>query len=60
MDEKYKPVELPHSPREALSMADERIEWAVKARDNDKHGIAREFELTALLLRFYANNRSTR
>jgi len=36
-------------------MAAEREDWAKAARERDQPGLAREFELTALLLRFYAD-----
>jgi hypothetical protein len=39
-------------------MATEREAWASAARERDQPGSAREFELTALLLRFYANTAS--
>jgi len=49
---KYQPVELP-KPEEAIAMAKEREEWAQQARERDQYGSAREWELTALLLRHY-------
>jgi hypothetical protein len=36
-------------------MAEEREAWAKAARERDQPGSAREFELIALLLRFYAS-----
>lgn len=50
---KYDPATLP-TKQDALAMAGEREGWAVAARERDQPGSAREFELTALLLRFYA------
>jgi hypothetical protein len=35
-------------------MADEREQWAKAAREREQPDSAKEFELTALLLRFYA------
>lgn len=37
----------------AWIMAEERIKWAEQARGLDRTGSAQEFELTALLLRYY-------
>lgn len=54
MNTKYEPAALPASIAEALSMAEQRETWAKDARDRDLTGTAREYELTALLLRFYA------
>ncbi len=51
---KYEPAMLPN-PGVAIVMAVEREEWAKAARERDQLGSAREFELTALLLRFYAD-----
>ena len=51
---KYQPAVLP-TKRDALIMAMEREEWARAARGRDQPGTAIEFELTALLLRFYAS-----
>lgn len=51
---KYEPTTLPSKP-DALIMADEREQWAKAARERDQPGSAKEFELTALLLRFYAH-----
>jgi hypothetical protein len=50
--EKYTPVRLP-TTEEAIRLAIEREAWADTARAQDKPGSAREFELMALLLRFY-------
>jgi hypothetical protein len=47
---KYIPVTLP-TVQEAEQMATEREEWARQAREKDLIGTAREYELTALLLR---------
>jgi hypothetical protein len=51
---KYTPAELPKDAREAIALAAEREEWASAARVRDQPGSAREFELTAKLLRAYA------
>lgn len=53
MSDKYKKAELP-SLADATRMAEEREGWAVEARARDQYGSAREFELTALLLRAFA------
>jgi hypothetical protein len=53
MTSKYELTILP-TKQNALTMAAEREEWARAARERDQPGSAREFELTALLLRFYA------
>lgn len=53
MISKYEIAQLP-SREQALEWAAERETWAKQARENDKHGSAWEFELTALLLRAYA------
>jgi hypothetical protein len=50
---KYAPAVLP-GRLEALVMAAEREDWARDARHRDRPGSAREFELTALLLRYYS------
>ena len=52
MSDKYQPAQLP-TPEDALVMAAERETWAKEARERDHPGTAKEFELTALLLRFY-------
>lgn len=52
---KYEPAVLP-TKEDALTMAEEREAWARAARERDQPGSAREFELTALLLRFYAEH----
>ena len=51
---KYQPAELPKTVREAEELAAEREQWAKEARDMDLPGSAREFELTAKLLRHFA------
>lgn len=51
---KYQPATLPASKDEAIAMAEEREMWAANARKGDQYGSAREFELMAQLLRFYA------
>jgi hypothetical protein len=53
--EKYKPARLPATREEALAWATERALWAKTARESDMNGSARELELTALLLRFFAD-----
>jgi hypothetical protein len=53
---KYEPATLP-TRKDAVATT-EREEWAKAARERDQPGSAREFELTALLLRFYANTAS--
>ena len=42
------------TPVEHLHPAAAIIEWTKAARERDQPGSAKEFELTALLLRFYA------
>ena len=54
MTSKYEPATLPKTKAEALILAAEREEWARVAREQDRAGSAREIELAALLLRFYA------
>jgi hypothetical protein len=54
MVSKYEPASLP-TRKDAVTMAAEREDWARAARERDQPGSAREFELTAMLLRFYAN-----
>lgn len=53
--EKYAVTTLP-TKEDAAKMAVEYDQWAATARDNDKPGSARQFELMALLLRFYADH----
>ena len=53
-NEKYDPAKLPETKAEAINLALVRKQWAEKARENDRPGSAKEFELTALLLEFYA------
>lgn len=53
--DKYKKAELP-TKTGALFMADEYEVWAKYAIENDCHGSARQFELMALLLRFYGQS----
>lgn len=48
---KYTPARLPLNRDEAKSWASEREAWAKEAREKDKHGSAKEYELVALLLR---------
>ncbi len=50
---KYEKAREPKSNKEAIRMAEEREEWAKAARENDRHGTAKELELTALLLRYW-------
>jgi hypothetical protein len=52
---KYAKATMP-TPSEALAMAATREEWARDARERDLTGTAHEYELTALLLRFYAGS----
>lgn len=52
--EKYIKARLPASPDEAIALAVEREEWAAAARKRDQPGSAREWELTAALLRHFA------
>jgi hypothetical protein len=54
-DTKYDKTVLP-TPENALLLAADREMWAREARNLDKHGTARELELTALLLRHYVAN----
>lgn len=51
---KFEKAELPFNDTVAIHMAIEREEWAAEARKRDQYGSAREFELTALLLREWA------
>lgn len=51
---KYEKPELPINDTVAVHMAQDREEWAKEARSRDQYGSAREFELTALLLREWA------
>ena len=52
---RYEPVTLPTISEAAIQMAEEREAWAQEAMNRDRPGTAREFELTAMLLRFLAN-----
>lgn len=56
MTDKYQPATFPPTKEEALRLAEEREAWAKAARAIDRPGSAKEFELSALLLRFYANS----
>lgn len=56
MSEKYESAKLPETPEEAEGMALLREQFAEEARRMDKHGTAKEFDLTALLLREYAKD----
>lgn len=51
---KYEKAQLPSDAQTALEMAAMRDEWAKEALARDQYGSAREFELSALLLRQYA------
>ena len=51
---KFIPIELPLIREVAMAMAVEREEWAVQARERDLYGSAREYDLTAQLLRCLA------
>ena len=53
--DKYKHAVLPVDKQTALKLAEERELWAAEALERLQYGSAREFELTALLLRFYAD-----
>ena len=53
---KYDETKLPSTPDAALAMAADREEWARDARSRDLYGTAAEYELSALLLRFYAQH----
>jgi hypothetical protein len=55
MISKYETTMLP-TKQDALIMAAEREEWAQQARERDQPGSAREWELAALLLRYYAGS----
>ena len=52
--EKFNRQPLPTTRDEAIAMATARDEWAIHARKSDMNGSAREMELCADLLRFYA------
>ena len=52
--DKYERATLPTTADEATAMADARDSWAEHARKSDLNGSAREMELCADLLRFYA------
>lgn len=54
--EKYRPISMPETRHDALTMAQERDDWAKEARERDQPGSAREFELTATLLKLYARS----
>jgi hypothetical protein len=51
---KYEPAKLPAGKKTAIELAKQYETFAVTARGYDRHGTAKEFELTALLLRAYA------
>jgi len=53
-DPKFEKAELPFNDTTAIHMAMDREVWAAEARARDQYGSAREFELTALLLRDWA------
>lgn len=53
---KYRKGNLPGTPEEALEMAADRDLWAKEARDRDQYGTAIEWEITASLLRFFAEH----
>jgi len=48
-----KKIELP-SIEQAIAMAEDREKWAEEAMDKDMPGTAKELQLTAALLRYYA------
>lgn len=54
MSNKYEPAKLPETPEMAEEEAATREQFAKDARNMDRHGTAKEFELTARLLRAYA------
>lgn len=54
---KYQKATLP-AAGEAIPMATEREQWAAEAIERLQYGSAREFELTALLLRFYEEHKT--
>jgi hypothetical protein len=54
IDPKFQKATLPLNDTVAIHMAQDREEWAKEARGRDQYGSAREFELTALLLRDWA------
>ena len=54
IDPKFEKAVLPLSGTVAIHMAVVREEWAKEARSRDQYGSAREFELTASLLRDWA------
>lgn len=53
--DKYQKAELPNKDN-ALLLANSYDTWAKEAIENDKYGTARQFELMALLLRFYGQS----
>lgn len=55
MSDKYTKTTLP-TPAQALEMALIREHWAEQAIKQDRLGSAREFELTALLLRYFRDH----
>ena len=55
INSKYIKATLP-TPDQALEMALIREHWAELAIKKDRLGSAREFELTALLLRYFRNH----
>ena len=55
MINKYATATLP-TPDEALQMALDREQWAKQAIEQDRRGTAWEFELTALLLRYFRDH----
>jgi hypothetical protein len=52
---KHEPIKLPTKDN-ALLLAASREAWAKQALELDRYGMAQELELTALLLRFYAEH----
>lgn len=57
MSDKYTKTKLP-TPTQALEMALIREHWAKLAIEHDQLGSAREFELTALLLRYFRDHQN--
>ena len=48
---------LPQNAEEANAWAVQREQWAAEARDRDMLGSALEFELTAMLLRWFSGSK---
>jgi hypothetical protein len=52
---KFETAKLPKDISEAIEWAEQREENARACREKDMNGSAREFELVALLLRYWAD-----